>query len=465
MLALEECVVLNIDVDSFKNLSDYDNILVTDENGMIIFYDLADLSVLKVLGFRPEEFMGKHVTTFYRDLTLENSTVMRVLKTGVAVCNVKQELVNKNGDPIISVNSTYPLIEDEKIIGTIEFSKHFFTKENIQSLEKYAEHKIFRKNNTIYTIDNLITANARMEAIKSKIAKIAKTGSTVLLYGRTGTGKEVVAQAIHNLSDRYEKPFISLNCGAIPPTLLESTLFGTTKGSFTGAEDTAGLFEQADGGTLFLDEINSLDMVLQVKLLKAIEEKTIRRVGGNKNIRVDIRVISATNEDPDMLVQEKRLREDLFYRLGIVQIDLPNLEERQEDIEILLDYYIRFYNNNMNMYMESVHPDVLLCFKRYAWPGNIRELKNAIETAYNNASSNQITLDDIPRRIRNYAVAPISENTVSKGLTLKDAVDEFEKGMIVSELKLTNGKLAETARRLGLSKQSLKYKMDKYQLR
>lgn len=456
---------MNMELENFKSLSDYDNILVTDESGRIIFYDLADLNVLKLLGYRPEEFMGNHVTAFYKDLTDENSTVMQVLQTGIAQCNVKQELLTRKGDPIHSVNSTYPIKENNKIVGTIEFSKHFFTKENIQSLDQYASHKVFRKNNTLYTIDNLITVNDKMESIKRKIEKIAKTGSTVLIYGRTGTGKEVVAQAIHNLSDRFEKPFVSLNCGAIPATLLESTLFGTVKGSFTGAEDMPGLFEQAEGGTLFLDEINSLDMNLQVKLLKAIEEKTIRRVGSNKNRSVDIRVISATNEDPDRLLEEKRLREDLFYRLGIVQIDLPNLTERYEDIEVLLKHFIDFYNSNMNIYVESVHPDVLLCLKRYHWPGNIRELKNAIETAYNNVSGKQITLDDIPQRIRNYSGTVKKESTVSKGLTLKDAVDEFEKEIIVSELTRADGKLAETARRLGLSKQSLKYKLDKYQLR
>ncbi|GHH99058.1 sigma-54-dependent Fis family transcriptional regulator [Neobacillus kokaensis] len=455
---------MKINTEDFKHISDFDNILIADENGVILFFDLADLKVLKEISVRPEEFMGKHITSYYKNLTNENSTIMNVIKTGKAICNVKQELITKSGNLLVSLNSTYPIIENDKIKGAIEFSKHFFSKENIQSLDQFASHKVFRKNNTIYTIDNIITTNPKMEAIKEKVRKISKTDSTVLIYGQTGTGKEMVAQSIHNLSNRYNGPFISLNCGAVPPNLLESTLFGTVKGSFTGAIDSTGLFEQADGGTLFLDEINSLDYYLQVKLLKAIEEKTIRRIGGSKNISVDIRVISATNEDPDKLVAEKRLREDLYYRLGVVQIDLPCLSERKEDIQVLLTNFIDFYNNHMNIYISGAEPEVMECFNAYSWPGNIRELKNAVETAYNNALSDKITLDDIPKRIKEYRRAPDNTQKDRKIYSLKEAVEKFEKEIIVKELSLTNGKITAAAKGLGLSKQLLKYKMDKYQL-
>ena len=457
---------MTMEIPDLKQLSDFDNVLVVDKTGKTIFYDLADLHILKKLGQKPEEFLGKNITSFYENLTVENSTIMNVLRTGEALCEVEQQMITKTGSTFVSKSSTYPIKQDSTVIGAIEFSKHFFMKEDIQFLDQYAGHKIYRKNNTIYTIDDVVTVNPQMMAVKKRIEKVAKTDSTVLIYGQTGTGKEVVAQSIHNLSERFGKPFISFNCGAIPASLMESTLFGTTKGSFTGSEDMPGLFEQAEGGTLFLDEINSLDINLQVKLLKAIEEKTIRRIGGKKNIQLDIRVLSATNEDPDILVAEKRLRQDLFFRLGVVQINLPKLSVRPDDIEVLLKYYVNFYTNNMNIYVEGMTEEALECFKRYSWPGNIRELKNAVENAFNNVSSNLITIDDIPDRIRNFSRKEVKMNVShTKVQSLKDAVESYEKTIIMNELHETNGKIAETARRLGLSKQSLKYKLDKYQLR
>ncbi len=264
---------------------------------------------------------------------------------------------------------------EKKIVGAIEFNRFYFNKEDIKLVHNYSPHKIYRKNNTIYTIENIITQNPSMMKIKDKMIRASKTDSSILIYGETGTGKEMVAQSIHNLSDRFNNQYISVNCGAIPSNLFESLMFGTVKGSFTGSDNTTGLLEEANGGTLFLDEINSLDISLQVKLLKAIEEKVIRKVGGNKYIPIDIRVIAATNENPETLVEDGRLREDLFYRLGVVQMDLPTLETRKEDIAILVDNFIDFYNGKMNININSIHPDVMEKFYQYNWPGNIRELK------------------------------------------------------------------------------------------
>ncbi|WP_338453383.1 sigma 54-interacting transcriptional regulator [Niallia oryzisoli] len=452
-------------MENYQHLSEYDNVLVADKDGMIIFYELADLYVLREIGLRPEEIIGKHFLKFYQNLSDENSTIMAALKMGTPVCNKRQELITKKGGSFISISSTYPIIENNQVIGAIEFSKHLYNRENIKSIDKIARHKLYRKNNTIYTIDNLITKSPKMEEVKQKIKNVARTNSTVLIHGKTGTGKELVAQSIHNLSESYQGPFISVNCGAIPPNLMESTLFGTVKGSFTGASDSIGLFEQAEGGTLFLDEINSLDYYLQVKILKAIEEKMIRRIGGNRNIYLNIRVIAATNENPETLVAEKRLREDLYYRLAVVQIDLPTLKERIEDIELLTQYYIEFYNNNMNIFVDEVEDQVIECFKRYNWPGNIRELKHAIETTYNNVSTHVITLHDIPKRIKDFNVSPAIGPLKESSQSLKELVESFEKELIIKELDNMNGKMTEASKRLGISKQLLKYKMDKYKLK
>ncbi|MBU3145137.1 sigma-54-dependent Fis family transcriptional regulator [Clostridium sp. CF012] len=456
---------MNFKFDEIKKLNDFENILITDEKGVVIFYDAANLEIIKALALSPDKFIGHKITSLYANLTDETSSIMNVLKTGVPICNKNQELITRKGNSVQAINSTYPLTEDNKVIGAIEFSKYFYTKESIEMLDSYSNHKIYRKNNTIYTIDDLITVNPKMLEIKKKISKISKTNSSVLIYGKTGTGKEVVAQAIHNMSERYTKPFISQNCGAIPATLLESILFGTVKGSFTGSNDIQGIFEQADGGTLFLDEINSLDIYLQVKLLKAIEEKIIRRIGGTQNIPLDIRIISATNECPEKMVSEKKLRDDLFYRLGVVQLNLPDLSERKEDIGGILNFYINRFNSTMNVNIKDIHPEVLDCFYKYNWPGNIRELKNAIETAYNNVSTTQITIDDIPERISKHISRSSEAPLNSTAKPLKSSIEEYEKQIIINELQNSNNRFTETARKLGISKQLLKYKIEKYELK
>jgi arginine utilization regulatory protein len=453
------------DLKEYDNLSDFNNVLIVDEFGQTLFYDFADLNVLAELGYRPEDYLGKKVTSFYTNLTDENSTIMAVLRTGKAVCNVSQEMLTKRGSVFLSKSSTYPIFDQDQIKGAIEFSRHYYPKESMQYLDRYSKHKVYRKNNTIYTIDDLITGNEKMKQIKSKIERIAKHDSTTLIYGKTGTGKEVVAQAIHNAGNRFAKPFVSLNCGAIPENLAESIFWGVEQHSGTDVDVQKGVFEKANGGTLFLDEIYALETHLQAKLLKAIEEKTIRRIGGTMDIQLDLRIISATNEDPEILLAEKRLREDLYYRLSVIQIDLPELKDRKDDIEPLIWNFIRFYNQQMESTIESIDQEVIDCLRLYNWPGNIRELKNVIETAFNNSANGTIMLDDIPSRVRKSMTsftAPIKGRTI---MDLKDAVDEYEKNIIAHELQNANGVIAETARRLGVSKQTLKYKLVKYELR
>ncbi|QFF99056.1 AAA family ATPase [Psychrobacillus glaciei] len=447
------------------HLSDYDNVLIVDANGITIFFDLADLNILQQLGLKPEEFLRKHVTSFYQDLSIEDSTLMRVLKTGESLWNMEQKLTSTNGFSYISKSSSFPIKKGDIIIGAIEFSKHYYQKQDMQKLEKFAENKIYRKNNTIYTIDNLVSESKVMKEVKNKIQKVSNTDSNVLIYGKTGTGKEIVAQAIHNLSIRYTQPFISINCAEIDTDLMEHILFGNEKDDVTATPDIIGLLEKANGGTIFLDEVNALDIKFQAKLLKVIEDKIIRRVGSKYDIHLNIRVIATTNENPDQLVEKKMLREDLFYRLSVFRLDLPLLTERKEDVEALTNYFIQFYNRHMQMTIDDMEEDVLITFKQYNWPGNIRELKNAIETAYNNANTNVITRNDIPSKIKNYSSTLLNINKPENNINLKDKVEEYEKSLIVLELGNSGGKLAESARRLGISKQLLKYKMEKYELR
>jgi arginine utilization regulatory protein len=303
-----------------------------------------------------------------------------------------------------------------------------------------------------------------MLEIKDKILKVSETESSVLIYGATGTGKELVAQAIHRHSDRHDKPFVSLNCAAIPATLLESTLFGTVKGSYTGAENKKGLFEIAHGGTLFLDEINSMEIVIQAKILKVIEEQKMLRVGGLEYIDIDVRVVTAVNEMPWKSIKDGKLREDLFYRLSVVQINLPTLKERKNDIKILTGYFIDMFNRKMGRRIIGINEEVEDVFNRYTWPGNVRELKNVIEGAFNLATYNIIELNDLPDYILNrhneYGVR--IENFLGK-LPLKDSINNLEKEIIKAALEKTNN-MVEAAKLLKISKQLLKYKIDKYEL-
>lgn len=456
---------MKIDLTRFEALSDYENIMVVDNKGEIIFYDVSDLNVLQELEIRPEEILGKKATSVYDNIKDKESIFMKVLKTKKPICKFNQEMITKSGNKVTAIGSTYPIMENEKVIGAVEFSKHFYNREDTSLLNNFSNNKLYRKNNTKYILNDLITQDSKMLEIKDKLLRISQNNSTVFICGRTGTGKEIVSQSIHNLSKNYEGPFISQNCAAIPSTLIESILFGTVKGSFTGAENMPGLFELAQEGTLFLDEINSLDISLQVKLLKAVEDKVIRRIGDNKNIYLNMRIIAATNEDPEKLISERKLREDLYYRLSVVQVNLPELSERKEDINILINHFIDYYNKNMNIRIDSINQDALELLTKYNWPGNVRELRNVIESIFNNAKSKEITIDDIPERIINY-IGEINEVDLQKNDdSLKNKIDSYEKFLIKKELDKSPDNFAEAARKLGISKQSLRYKIQKYDLR
>ncbi|MGE5678969.1 MAG: sigma-54 interaction domain-containing protein, partial [Pseudomonadota bacterium] len=409
--------------------------------------------------------IGRKVTALYDNLTDDNSTLMKAVRQGETVFNLKQELTTKKGRKIVQIGSTFPIIADNQVIGAIEFAKYLYDNDSVRYVKNHSEHKIFRKNNTIYTIDDIITRNEKMLEIKETIRRVANTDSSVLIYGKTGTGKELVAQAVHNLSSCSGKPFISMNCAAIPHTLFESTLFGTVKGSYTGAVDSKGLFEIAQGGTIFMDEINSMDMSMQVKVLKAVEEKRIRRVGGNQNIDLNVRFIAALNEDPYKLIEEGKLREDLFYRLGVIQIDLPSLAQRKDDISCLTDYYIQYYNRRMNKAIKGISDEVLQFFSSYEWPGNVRELRHCIEAIFIINTEGSIKYCDIPAYMKKRFLAhSAAGNTGSGDLSLKDIIERYEKKIIALELKNAKGCAADAARKLGMSRQALKYKTDKYKL-
>lgn len=310
-------------------------------------------------------------------------------------------------------------------------------------------------------INNYFSSKSkRMQEIFGLIKQVADTKTTVMMYGETGTGKGLAAQAIHNLSSRKDKPFIKINCTAIPETLLESELFGYEKGAFTGANiNKPGRFELADGGTIFLDEIGDVTPLMQVKLLKVMQEREFERLGGTKTIKTDIRIIAATNRDLEELVKKELFRKDLYYRLNVVPIKLPPLRERKEDISFLVDYFLVKSANISGKGKKEITEDAMVKLINHNWPGNIRELENVIERCVVITTSKTINDKDLPEYISNSDNE--EDNIQSK---LNDAVDVAEKDIIIKSLKECNGNRTKASQVLGISRRSLHRKISKYNI-
>ncbi len=328
-------------------------------------------------------------------------------------------------------------------------------------------------SSSLFTIQDIVGTSEPITQLKEKILKIASSRSNVLIYGETGTGKELVAQSIHSHSKRRQEAFLAINCAAIPHSLLESIFFGTTKGSFTGAVDSKGMFERANEGTVFLDEINSMDLSLQAKVLRVIEEGKVTRVGGTTQIPIDVRIISTTNQKPKISVMNGTLRQDLYYRISTLQIELPPLRKRKEDIDILTEYFIEQYNKETGKQVQGLDSQVRSAFHSLDWPGNVRELKNAIESAFSYVQSPLITLKDIPdyllEETDNDAWAFdeseefIPSVNVDMHLPLREAMESFEREYIFFHAEKAQS-LVDLARRLSISKQLLHHKIKKYNL-
>lgn len=430
-----------------------DAILITNKQGIVEYSAMFSYENNCLL---TEEVTGKNILDIYPSLTQKTSSHYRVMHDKKPILNEKQFIIDFTGKECSLINYTFPIENNNDIIGTIEISI-FDSKKNINPI---------KSKDNLYTLEDIITQNKTMINIKEKILKISKTNSYVLISGNTGTGKELVAQAIHSHSNRSNKPFISQNCSAIPLSLLESTLFGTVKGSYTGAENKKGLFELANNGTLFLDEINSMDKNLQAKILRAIEYKKIRPIGSEKFIDIDVRIISAINVDPIMAIENDIIRNDLYYRLCVVQINLPPLRMRKDDIIVLTKYFINKFNRQMKKNIIDIDKFVSNVFYTYDWPGNVRELKNAIESAFNVCSGNYISLNDIPDYIMyNNTEKKFfkSSNNIKKTKPLPVMLYDYEKELIIDAL-LNSKNVTEAAKKLHITRQSLRYKIEKFDL-
>jgi two-component system response regulator AtoC len=373
---------------------------------------------------------------------------------------------------MMSAYGTVDIAIEAMKLGAYDYiSKPFKPDEIILTLRKAEEREQLRKENKLlrkevekeYSFENIVSKNEKMQEIFEVIRKVASYKSTILITGDSGTGKELIARALHYHSDRSKNPFIPVNCGAIPENLLESELFGHAKGAFTDAIRTKkGLFEEADGGTLFLDEIGELPAQLQVKLLRVLQEGEIRRIGESKPIKIDVRIVSATVKDLIKEVNEGRFRDDLFYRLNVLPIHIPPLRERKEDIPLLINHFIKKYSQSMNKNVVGIDPKALETMMNYKWYGNVRELENTIERAIVLSDGENIELENLPPEIREFQeevkLGPLVEGEYS----IKKGSKMLETNLIKKALKKTKGNHTHAARLLEISHRALLYKIKEY---
>ncbi|MCK8059924.1 MULTISPECIES: sigma-54-dependent Fis family transcriptional regulator [unclassified Fusibacter] len=441
-----------------------EGIIVIDSEGIITHFNEPASGIAGVDG---ESVIGKHLLKVFGKLKQDQSTLMRVLKYGEPVVDFLQEYENARGEKQAILSSTFPILENGMVIGAFEIYRDL--KPYRMMIEKLGTFIVSKKNKdsrTIHTCEAIVGKHPSIIRLKEKIASVALTPSTVLITGETGTGKELVAQALHSHSARSNKPFVAQNCAAIPGTLLESVLFGTVIGSFTGAKNTRGLFELANGGTLFLDEINAMPYDLQSKLLRVLQDGVVRPIGSEVDLVVDVRVVASSNSDLKKAIRVNEFRPDLYYRLNVVGFHLPALRERISDIGLLVDHFSLLLSGSMDKPLKHFDQSAIEILTEKQWEGNIRELKALIERIYNlyetTAVDKMVLLECIEEDQEPAVNAGVSKTYGH--LQLKSRVASFEINCIQEALSATGGHISKAADLLGLPKQTLHNKMKKYEL-
>lgn len=447
-----------------------EGIHIADNKGRIIFYNkfAADLDSINTA-----EAVGRHMLEIYPSLTEETSTILKVIKTGKAILNYQQSFKNYKGLQITTLNSTIPIKSGKKVIGAVEISKDITEVKKLSEklvdlqaelLKDRKKVKNIEASRAVYNFADIIGASELMLKLKKDALTVSSSPSPVMVYGETGTGKELLVHAMHNASTRRDKPFIAQNCAALPETLLESILFGTVKGSFTGAENRPGLFEIANEGTLFLDEINSMSLQLQAKLLRVLQDGNVRRIGDNKIIHVDVRVMTAINTDPMKALEEKTIRNDLFYRLSVISMKVPPLVDRKEDIIQLINYFIDKYNEKLQKNVKGISDEVKNFFMFYHWPGNVRELEHTIEGAMNIVDEEYVDIKSLPYYLGEIYKKSENVTTTNAIKPLRETLQDVEKKILKQALNKSDGNISHAAQILDIPRQTLQYKIMKYRI-
>lgn len=444
---------------TFMNVTT-DGLLVVDENCHITEINSA---YCRFLGLNKESILGKHVLE-----VIPNSELPRIIarnETDIDVIHRLAEGQSPNKEKAVAVTRT-PVIDDHTVIGAVAQIK--FSKEtkaladrlgDIESELEYYKKELHRLVGTKYTFENMIGIDENFNSVKKIAMKAAKNDFNVLILGETGTGKEVIANALHFASSRRNKPFIRINCAAIPFELLESELFGYEEGAFTGAKKGGkiGKFELANQGTIFLDEIGELPLNMQSKLLRVLQEKEIEKIGSENTIPLNVRVIAATNQNLEEKVQNKAFRSDLFYRLNVIQIKLPPLRERSEDIPFFIESFLSELNSKYEANV-TLSPETKAILNRYKYPGNIRELKNIIERAFSQRDGDVILPTHLPVNLISRSQLSIP---INKEKTLDAFMADIEREIILDVLAKNNFNCQSTAKNLGIHRSTLYKKMEK----
>ncbi|MCG0275285.1 MAG: sigma 54-interacting transcriptional regulator [Thermosediminibacteraceae bacterium] len=438
-------------------------ICVIDRNRRVVYWNRQ---AEKLYGIKKEKILRRDIVQFF-----PNALALQVLKTGKPIEYVEHRPREGN----VVVISSIPIKKGDEVVGVVSIDQDITeirklnnelqrAKDRIKYLE-YLEEEI-KKLHSDYSFENIVYKSKSMYDLILLAMKVAKSDASVLIQGESGTGKDLFARAIHQGSHRKDKPFIVVDCSSIPESLLESELFGYEPGAFTGAQKKGkpGKFELAEGGTIFLDEIGEMPLEMQAKLLRVLESREFYRVGGVKPVKVNIRIIAATNRDLAEMVRQGRFREDLFYRLDVVSLKIPPLRERPEDIPVLIDYFLKKYSVKNKKVIDFIEPVAVEMMLNYPWPGNVRELKNVVERLVILAEDSKILAEHLPQSIKKY-FEDISGNIKKTEIkTLDQVVAEAERQAIKNALKITGNNKAKAAEILGIPRSTLYYKIQALQI-
>lgn len=450
--------------EEFKDVS------IVDSRGNVEYVMMGDTDFFQV---NTEIVIGTKVTQWYQNRSDSTSTLMQAVNEGTEALNYMEHLVTNTGRIVRQYSDTLCIKDRDKVVGAIEFAWYDPKRDIVYEPGNDAAED----DELELCITDYIGESQNLASIKNKISKAADITAPILITGETGTGKEMLARIIHNSGCRADREFVYVNCAALPENLLESILFGTSKGSFTGSEDKEGLFQTADGGTLFLDELNNMPLSVQGKLLKAIEEKRIRKIGDDKDRNVDVRIITSCNIPTAEVIESSSFRKDLFFRISAIQFELPALRNRREDISLLCEYFVRKFSRQYSKRNLRLAPEAVEMLMNYNWPGNVRELRNAMESAVYRTEGPVIGVRDLGIGDRMFQDEAAGDNTDrenaswerfrNSGQNLKEYMRQAEAEIIRNALenRPENESYNETIRRaaekLGISRQSLKQKMQK----